>query len=67
MPEAIYAFTMAAALTSGQAATQGSITPGKVADLTIFERDLFTLPPDELLEAGVAGTMVGGKLRFRAF
>lgn len=65
MTEAVHAFTLAAALTSGQEKHQGSITPGKLADLTIFERDLFTIPPAELLDVAIAGTMVGGIFRYR--
>jgi predicted amidohydrolase YtcJ len=65
--EAIYAFTGAAARTSGQSASQGTIAPGKLADLTIFDRDLFAVPADELLEVGIAGTMVGGVFRHRTW
>jgi hypothetical protein len=65
--EAIRGFTAAAAFTSGQEASLGSITPGKRADFTIFERDVFVIPADELLEAGIAGTVVGGVFRFRSW
>jgi predicted amidohydrolase YtcJ len=67
MDETIYAFTMAAALTSGQEARQGSITPGKLADLTVYGRDIFTIPPDELLDVEIAGTMVNGQFKYRVF
>jgi predicted amidohydrolase YtcJ len=67
LAETIRAFTLAAAETSGQAAELGSLTPGKLADLTIFDRDLFSLPPDELLSASVEGTIVGGAFRHRTF
>jgi predicted amidohydrolase YtcJ len=65
--EAIYAFTAAAALTSGQSASQGTIAPGKLADLTIFDRDLYAVPADELLNVGIAGTLVGGIFRHRTW
>ncbi len=67
MEETIHGFTMAAAITSGQETRFGSITPGKFADLTIFDRDIFTIPADELLEISVAGTIVGGELRYRSW
>jgi predicted amidohydrolase YtcJ len=67
MVEALHAFTLAAAITGGQEQHQGSITPGKLADLTLFDRDLFTIPPDELLDVGIAGTMVGGTFRYRTW
>jgi predicted amidohydrolase YtcJ len=67
MPEAVHAFTLAAAQTSGQAAHQGSISPGKLADLTIFSRDIFTIPPDELLDVEIEGTVVNGRFTHRIF
>ncbi len=67
MPETIHAFTLAAAITSGQEERMGSITPGKLADLTVFERDIFTIPSDELLDVGIAGTIVGGDFKHRAW
>lgn len=65
MHETIHAFTRAAALTSGQEARQGSLSPGKLADLTIFDRDIFAIPTDELLDVQIAGTMVGGRFKYR--
>jgi hypothetical protein len=67
MAETIHAFTTAAAITSGQEATQGNITPGKLADFTIFSRDIFTIPPDELLDVEISGTVVGGQFKHRTF
>lgn len=65
MKEAIYAFTMGAAFAAGREKLQGSITPGKLADLTIFPQDIFTISPDELLHMRIAGTIVGGTFRHR--
>jgi predicted amidohydrolase YtcJ len=67
MPETIHAFTTAAAITSGQEARQGSIAPGKLADFTIFGRDIFAIPPDELLDVEICGTVVGGTFKHRTF
>ena len=63
--QAVYAFTGAAAMTSGQTATQGSIAPGKLADLTVFDRDPFAVPAEELLEMQIAATIVDGVFRHR--
>lgn len=65
--QTIHAFSTAAAQTAGVEDRLGSITPGKLADLTLLERDIFVIPPDELLEAGIAGTIVGGAFRFRTW
>jgi predicted amidohydrolase YtcJ len=65
--ETIHAFSTAAAITSGQEARLGTITPGKLADFTLFERDVFTIPADELLQVGIAGTVVGGAFKYRSW
>lgn len=65
--ETIHAFTQAAAVTSGQEKKLGSITPGKLADLTIFDQDIFALPPDELLHVGIAGTLIAGEFKHRTW
>ena len=67
MAETIHAFTAAAAITSGQEGTQGTITPGKLADFTIFGRDIFAIPSDELLDVEISGTVVGGEFKHRTF
>ncbi len=67
LAEAIYGFTMAAAITSGQEQRQGSVSVGKFADLTIFDRDIFGLSPESLPAVRVAGTLVNGKFKYRAF
>lgn len=65
MAEAVHAFTMGTAVAGNQENELGSITPGKLADFTIFARDIFTVPPDELLEVPVAATIVGGEFKYR--
>jgi predicted amidohydrolase YtcJ len=40
----------------------GTIELGKVADLTVFDRDLRTCSEDELLTAKVLLTVVGGQV-----
>ncbi|HSM56903.1 MAG TPA: amidohydrolase [Candidatus Sulfomarinibacteraceae bacterium] len=67
LQEAIHAFTVAAAQTSGQLAHQGTVRAGKLADFTIFDRDIFNVAPEELLEAEIAGTVIGGQFRYCAF
>ncbi|MBK8903609.1 MAG: amidohydrolase [Anaerolineaceae bacterium] len=67
MAETIHAFTTAAAVTSGQETQLGSVTPGKLADFTIFGQDIFTIPADELLDVTVDGTIVAGQFKHRTF
>jgi predicted amidohydrolase YtcJ len=65
--EAVQAYTMGAAVTSGREDVLGSIEPGKLADFTILDRDIFSVSPDELKEAKIAATVVGGKILYRTW
>jgi hypothetical protein len=65
--QAVRAFTMGPAVASGQEARLGSLSPGKLADLTVFDQDIFEITPSELLDVAIAGTMVGGSFRYRSW
>jgi predicted amidohydrolase YtcJ len=67
LAEAVHGFTMAAAITSGQERRQGSVSVGKLADLTLFDRDLSALSPNGYPEVTVAGTIVHGQFKHRTF
>ena len=42
----------------------GEIAPGMLADVVVFEEDLFALEPGKLLDARVKATIVGGRVVF---
>jgi predicted amidohydrolase YtcJ len=63
--EAVYAYTMGAAYASGEEVIKGSLTPGKLADLVILDRDIFEVDPSEILETEVLATMVGGEFVYQ--
>jgi predicted amidohydrolase YtcJ len=65
--EAVHAFTTAAAITSGQEAQFGTLAPGKLADITFYDRDIFAISGDELPDVQIAGTMVDGRFRYRTW
>jgi predicted amidohydrolase YtcJ len=44
----------------------GSLAPGKLADLVVLDRDIFTVEPMAIRDTVVLGTMVGGQWRYRA-
>jgi hypothetical protein len=44
---------------------KGSITPGKLADITVLSQNLLSVADDELLDTEVVMTIVGGKVRYR--
>jgi predicted amidohydrolase YtcJ len=64
--EAVRAFTWGAAYAAGREDQLGSITPGKLADLTVLDRDIFQIEPMEILSARVEATIIGGKFAWRA-
>jgi len=65
LPEVLTAFTAQPAFTARKEALLGSITPGKLADLTIFSRNLFAAPPEEWPEVDIEMTVVDGEIVYR--
>jgi len=45
---------------------KGSIEVGKLADFTIFDKDIMTIPEDEILNSKVMITIVGGDIKYDA-
>jgi predicted amidohydrolase YtcJ len=62
---AIAAFTMGSAYVNHLDDVTGSIEVGKLADLTVLDRDLFAHPTDELALAKVDATFVEGRRVFQ--
>lgn len=62
MQEAVEGFTIQAAFAAFLENRTGSIETGKLADITILDRDLFEIEPTEILNARVVYTIVGGKI-----
>lgn len=62
LQEALYAYTVGAAYAGGQEAHQGSLAPGKLADLVVLAENPFMLPAERLAGAEVAATLVGGEM-----
>jgi predicted amidohydrolase YtcJ len=60
--EALRAYTTGGAYASFDESRKGSLTAGKLADLVMIDRDLFEIPPEQIREAKVVATVVGGKV-----
>ena len=58
--EALRGYTVDAAYASFEEDIKGTLEPGKLADFVILDRDLTTMPPEEIREAKVDLTVVGG-------
>ena len=60
--EALTAVTINAARALGLEDDIGSIEPGKLADLTVLDRDYFTIPDADIKKIRSVLTIVGGKV-----
>ncbi|MBM3875093.1 MAG: amidohydrolase family protein, partial [Verrucomicrobia bacterium] len=45
---------------------KGMLAPGMLADFVMLDRNLFTVPPDELQHARVALTVMDGRVVYEA-
>ena len=55
-------FTLNNAYASFEENIKGSIKAGKLADLVVLDRDIFSRPPEELLETQVLYTFFDGRI-----
>ena len=62
----LYAYTSNAARALNMLDQIGTIAAGKQADLVLVDRDVMTVPAEELKETKVLWTMFGGKIVYRA-
>ena len=62
---ALYSYTMGNAIAAFEENIKGSITPGKLADITVLSQNLLTISDDALLETEIVMTIVGGRIRYR--
>jgi predicted amidohydrolase YtcJ len=62
--EALRAFTIEGAYAAFAENSRGSLEPGKFADFVILSTDIMTATPDQIYNARVTKTVVGGKIVF---
>jgi predicted amidohydrolase YtcJ len=63
--EALRAFTAGAAFAAHADGRRGVIRVGLDADLTVFDRDIMAVAPEELPRVEVTHTMVGGRFEYQ--
>ena len=63
--EALKMFTVWPAFAAFQEDAKGTIEVGKLADLTVFSKDIMTVPSEEILNAEIIMTVVNGKVVFQ--
>lgn len=63
--EAIYSYTLGNAYAAFEEELKGSISTGKVADITIMSKDLINCTEKEILASEVLYTIVDGKVKYQ--
>ena len=61
----LYAYTINAARAMNQEANIGSIEPGKAADFVLVDRDVLTVPAEQMRDPRFLWTMVAGQRVYR--
>jgi len=64
LDEALKGFTWNAAFAEFSEKSKGSLEAGKLADVVVLDRDLFKIPPEQIKDARVTMTIVGGRVVF---
>ena len=62
--EAIKAFTINNAYAAFEDDIRGSLVEGKIADITVFDRNLLEIPEEEILKVEAIYTIIDGKIVF---
>ena len=64
--EALRAYTWEAAYASFEEDVKGTLKPGMLADFVLLDRDITAIPPEEIADAQVLKTVVGGRIVYSA-
>lgn len=62
--EALRSYTINGAYTSFEEDIKGTLTPGKLADITVLSKDILTIPEEEIPTTEVVYTIVGGEVKY---
>lgn len=63
--EALRSYTLGCAYAVFEEDLLGSVTPGKLADLAVLDRNILTVSEDEVRDTQIEMTLVGGEVRYR--
>lgn len=64
--EALKSYTINNAFAAFEEDIKGTLAPGKLADITVLSKDIMTVPEDQIRDAKVVYTIVGGKIGYEA-
>ena len=62
--EALKSYTWNGAYAAKEESLKGSLTAGKLADITVLSRDIMTIPEEQIPSTTVSYTIVGGKVAY---
>jgi len=63
--QALESYTVNNAYAAFEEDIKGSIEPGKLADITVFSRDIMSIPEEEILGTEVVYTIIGGEIKYQ--
>jgi predicted amidohydrolase YtcJ len=63
--EALRSYTVANAFAAFEEDIKGTLSPGKLADITVLTQDITTVPDDQILKTQVSYTIIGGKIAYK--
>ena len=63
--QALRSYTINNAFAAFEENIKGSITPDKLADITVLSKDIMSVPEDEILETEIIYTILGGKIVYK--
>jgi predicted amidohydrolase YtcJ len=63
--QALKSYTLDGAFAEFEEKFKGSIEVGNAADFTVYDKNIMEIPEDEILQAKVQLTVVGGKVVYK--
>ncbi len=62
LSDALWGYTLGAAYAGAEEHRKGSLSVGKLCDAVVLREDIFSLPPEKIIENGVQATILGGRV-----
>ena len=63
--QALRSYTINNAYAAFEEDIKGSITPGKLADITVLSKDIMTVPEEDILGTEIVYTIIGGEVKYK--
>jgi len=63
--QALQTYTVNNAFSAFEEDIKGTLTKGKLADITVFSKDILTIPENEILSTEVVYTIINGEVKYK--